>query len=73
MLASELEALNDSFKGLQGKVDKLVPCICSVCRQETKPGMYELAELVDRRRDGKTTIECRRKPYENVSVAELLK
>ena len=71
VLATELEALNDTFKGLKGKVEKLVPCICSKCRLETAPEMYRQSELVKRKRDNKRTIECRHS-YEDVIVLELL-
>ena len=71
VLANELEALNDTFKGLQDKVQKWVPCNCKQCRQSTTPDMYEQAELVRRKQAGKQTIECRRS-YANVFVMELL-
>lgn len=71
VLASGLEELNDTFKGLQGKVEKLVPCICDQCCRSMSPEMYEQAELVRRKKTGKLTIECR-PSYANVSVVELL-
>jgi hypothetical protein len=71
ILSSDLEALNDSFKGLQGKVEKWVPCICDQCRKEVSPEMFDYAQLIRRKRDGKLTIECR-KSYVDVSVLELL-
>ncbi len=72
VLAGDLEALNDSFEGLRGKVEKLVPCICSICAETTDPEMYRQSELVERRSRGKRTIECRREPYEDVNVLKLL-
>lgn len=71
VLASDLGALNDSFKGLKGKVETWVPCICEQCRQETAPEMYRQSELVRRKRDNKATIECRQS-YADVNVLELL-
>ena len=71
VLATELEALNDTFKGLKGKVEKWVPCICPKCRATTDPDMFRQKELVERKGKHKLTIECR-KSYEDVSVLELL-
>ena len=72
VLSSDLEALNDSFKGLQGRVEKLVPCICSICRQTTTPEMFEHSLLVNRQHGGKKkTIECR-KSEEDIVLLELL-
>ena len=72
VLSSDLEALNDSFKGLQGRVEKLVPCLCATCRQTTAPEMFEHSLLVNRQHGGKKkTIECR-KSEEDVSLLELL-
>lgn len=72
VLAGDLEALNDSFEGLRGRVDKLVPCICRICTQTTNPEMYRQSELVERRSRSKQTIECRREPYDDVNVLKLL-
>ncbi len=72
VLAGDLEALNNSFKGLKDRVDKLVPCICNVCSQTIEPEMYRQKELIERRAKGKRTIECRREPYDDVEVLKLL-
>jgi len=72
VLSSDLEALNDSFKGLKGRVEKLVPCVCSLCRQTVEPEMFEHSLLVKRQHGGKKkTIECR-KSEEDVLLLELL-
>ena len=71
MIASELEALNDSFQGLKGKVEKWVPCICDQCRKETLSEMFEQTQLTRRKQVGKLTIECR-KSFANVNVLALL-
>ncbi|WP_284616388.1 COR domain-containing protein [Aquabacterium humicola] len=72
VLVGDLETINETFHGLRDRVEKLVPCICSVCRVTTDPQMYSFPELVERKRRSKGTIECRREPYEDVSVRELL-
>ncbi len=72
VLSSDLEALNDSFKGLQGRVEKLVPCLCATCRQTTEPEMFKQSRLVERKHAGKKlTIECH-KSGDDVSLLELL-
>jgi small GTP-binding protein len=71
VISSDLDALNATFEGLRDKVRKLVPCICSKCRQYTNPERYEEPLLLKYRQDGQPTIQCR-KSYEHVSVLELL-
>jgi internalin A len=72
VIASELDALNATFEGLRGKVRKLVPCICSQCRQSTTPERYEEQLLLKRKAEGKKlTIECRAS-CEDVNILELL-
>jgi internalin A len=72
VLASDLEVINDTFQGLRGRVEKLVPCVCAVCRVTTDPEMYRQSELVERKSRNKLTIECRREPYDDVNVLTLL-
>jgi internalin A len=73
VIASDLDALNDSFQGLKGKVGKWVPCICRTCAGLKEPAMFEQKELIDRKRRGKLTIECPKPPdYADVSVLKLL-
>ena len=71
VIASDLDALNATFEGLRDKVRKLVPCICSQCRQSTNSARYEEPRLLKRKADGKLSIECP-ESYEDVSVHELL-
>ncbi|MEB3301591.1 MAG: COR domain-containing protein [Cyanobacteriota bacterium] len=71
VIASDLDALNATFEGLRGKVRKLVPCICSQCRQSTNPARYEEQRLLKRKQDRRLSIECP-DSYQDVSVLELL-
>jgi hypothetical protein len=71
VIASDLDALNATFEGLRGKLRKLVPCICSQCRQSTTPARYEEQRLLKRKVDRKLSIECP-DSYEDVDVLELL-
>jgi len=73
VIASDLDALNSSFRGLNDKVSKLVPCICKTCKSLKEPATFEQKELIDRKNRGKLTIECPKPPeYYDVSVIELL-
>ncbi len=71
VIASDLDALNASFAGLEGKVGKWVPCICHKCASSTAPELFEQKRLLQRRHDNKRTIECPTS-YAEVSVLELL-
>ncbi len=73
VIASDLDALNDSFHGLKERVGKWVPCICDTCGGLKEPALFAQKELIDRKQRGKLTIECPNPPdYADVSVLELL-
>ncbi len=73
VIASDLDALNDSFLGLRDRVGKWVPCVCETCAGLREPAMFEQKELIERKRRGKLTIECPKPPdYADVGVLELL-
>ncbi|MEO0407506.1 MAG: COR domain-containing protein [Cyanobacteria bacterium P01_A01_bin.135] len=73
VIASDLDALNDSFPGLEDKVSKRVPCICPTCASLTEPAMFAQKRLIERKDRGKRTIECPNPPdYHDVSVLKLL-
>lgn len=71
VISYNLDALNDQFDGLHGKVRKLVPCNCISCLQSDKPTRFTEEELLARKETGKLTIECRNHPYIAVSVLQL--
>ena len=71
VIASDLDALNETFHGLSEKIDKLIPCHCSRCITLTEPEFFERKRLLKRKKDGKLTIECPAS-YEEVSVLALL-
>ncbi len=71
VIAADLDALNETFKGLPEKVSKLVPCNCGVCIQQTEPKFFEHKDLLRRKKVGKTTIECPAS-FDNVNVLKLL-
>ncbi len=71
VIEAELDAINETFKGLPEKVTKLVPCYCEYCSQQTEPEFFEQQELLRREKDNISTIEC--KPtYKQVNVLRLL-
>ena len=71
VIAGDLDALNDGFRGLEDKGGKWVPCICDTCTKTTTPEFFAHKSLLKRRRDHKLTIECP-ESYADVSVLELL-
>ncbi len=71
VISSDLDALNNSFSGLQNKVGKRIPCICSECKGSTTPEFYEHKKLLRKKEHGKSTEECPRS-YDDVNVIELL-
>jgi hypothetical protein len=72
VISSDLDALNESFKGLREKVDKRIPCNCKACGVADSPHFYGYRELLTRKELGKRTIECKRPNYEEVEVLQLL-
>jgi hypothetical protein len=71
VIASGLDALNDSFRALRDKVDKLVPCVCGRCIESPTPSFFGQRELKRRRRDNRLEIECPQS-YDMVSVLQVL-
>ncbi|MBT3209151.1 MAG: hypothetical protein HN704_00665 [Bacteroidetes bacterium] len=69
-ITHEFYKILDPFKKLH--YEKLVPCICSVCKGNKTPYFFKHSELMDRKVADKKTIECGRKPFEDVTVKELL-
>lgn len=70
-IAADLDALNATFHGLSEIVEKLVPCHCKRCEKKTDPEFFEYKRLLQRKKDGKRTIECPAS-YEEVHVLALL-
>jgi len=71
VIASDLDALNASFRGLEDKVGKWVPCTCDKCARATSPELFPQKRLLQRKRDNMPTIECP-ETYVRVSVLKLL-
>lgn len=71
VIAADLDTLNKTFDGLTDKVEKLIPCHCRQCSQKTEPEFFEQKRLLQRKKDGKLSIECPAS-YEDMRVLELL-
>jgi internalin A len=73
-LSRDLEALNGTFDGLEGKVEKLVPCICAVCAGSDSPYGFEYGRLMAMKYEVASTakVQCARVPGEMVRVDRLL-
>jgi hypothetical protein len=74
VISAELDALNSTYGDLSkaGRVHKWIPCNCRTCEQTIDPHLYEYRNLVQRRSEGKATVECARPGYENVDVLTLV-
>jgi internalin A len=71
VIASDLDALNASFGGLEEKVEKRVPCICSSCCVSSEPEFFDERKLLKRKRANQHTVQCD-ESFKDVSVLELL-
>lgn len=71
IISGHLDDITQSYKGLKGKYQKLVPCNCTQCVGTQTPHFFQYANLQKRRDDGKFTVECD-KSYLEVNVLKLL-
>ncbi|MCK4766466.1 MAG: leucine-rich repeat domain-containing protein [Candidatus Aminicenantes bacterium] len=67
--AYELDKINDSFKRI--KLDKLIPCNCSRCKDSIEPHYYRLEKLKKRLRHKQFQVQCD-ESFEDVEVLPLL-
>jgi internalin A len=51
---------------------KMIPCNCTACKDNVIKHLYDYCELLERKDFGKPTIECKKKPYAEVNITELL-
>ena len=71
VIAADLDALNESFQGLRGKVDKRIPCNCSKCSTSPEPEFFDHKDLLSLKERGRLKWPCKRS-FEDVDVQELL-
>ena len=70
VITHEIDKINNSFDRI--RVQKLIPCKCSVCNDSEEPHFYHLDKLHERITNGKQTIECGKPPYEDILVRGLI-
>ncbi len=70
IVTHEIDKINDSYKLL--KYQKFIPCNCSACKNSQNPYAYEFNEVLERINNRKLTIECRKSPYHQVQVFDLI-
>jgi internalin A len=71
VVASDLDAINARFSGLETKLDILIPCICTRCAASTSPWLFEQKLLMRRRDANMGAVECELS-YTRVDVLQLL-
>ena len=71
IISGHLDDITQSYKGLKGKYQKLVPCNCTQCSGTQEPHFFEYINLQRRVEKRKTTLECE-KSYEDVDACKLL-
>jgi internalin A len=65
----ELDKISNTFKRI--KLDKLIPCNCSLCKSSTDPHFYRLENLKKRLRHKQFQVQCD-ESFENVDVLSLV-
>ena len=70
VITHEIDKINDSFDRI--RVQKLIPCHCSVCNGSKKPHFYQLDELHERFAIRILTIVCGKPPFYSVLVRGLI-
>ncbi len=58
VLANEIEAINQGFRGLHEKVSKRIPCQCKACSTSMEPFMFEERNLLRRIEKNVLQVEC---------------
>jgi internalin A len=71
VIAADLDALNDSFPGLRGKVDKRIPCNCEICPTKSDPWFFEQRDLLACKEHNIQKVRCYRS-FKEVDVLKLL-
>ena len=69
IVTHEIDKINKSYKRL--KYQKLIPCNCSICKDNQSPYFYDFQILRKFLADGQKAIQCQ-KSYEMVDVLGLI-
>ncbi len=70
IIRRQINAINQSF-GEELKVYEMLPCICEVCKNTSKPHFFDYKELTDYRNDNIHSIRCR-KSRKLILIQELI-
>lgn len=63
---------NDNSQSPKSRWYKMIPCNCIACKNNITKHFFEHHELIERIAFGKSTIECKRKPFEEINITELI-
>jgi len=80
IVSREIDKLNNEYFRLVKRGEespksqwyKMIPCNCKVCIKSDDKHFYDYSKLIERKEFGKDTIECEKKPYENVGINSLI-
>jgi internalin A len=70
VIHDKLDEIHRSYKQL--RVQTMIPCNCSVCKNSQNPHFYDFDELRERMANNKQTVECKKRPYNEVNVLSLI-
>jgi internalin A len=70
VITHKLDEIHQSYERL--RVKKMIPCNCSVCKNTQNPHFYDFDELRERMANNKQTVECKKRPYNEVNVLSLI-
>ena len=73
IVTDKLDEIHDSFNfNDRLQVKKLIPCNCSVCKDNSEPTFYNYQQLRERLNHNKQDIECEKPPYNTVNLLSLI-
>ena len=73
-----LESIRHEFRKIHNSYGErlcykeYIPCNCSVCKGSQKPHQYVLSKLYEYLENKRQTVDCDKKPYEEVKVRSLI-
>ena len=70
IVSNEIDRINDSYERLN--YQKLIPCNCDRCREESPVHFFNFNKLVEKYCNGKYVDTCDNYPYSEVSIMSLL-
>jgi hypothetical protein len=69
VITDQFDRIHESYNRL--KVDKLIPCNCSECKDSQQPGFHVLEYVKKALSKRKTTVECK-KSFEDINIFNLI-